>query len=884
MGRKPSWATRFVRALPPAVLVGMTLFGTPGQALAQGREEFRRGIDLFEQGKYEDARAELEKVLAANPSAEVALEMRNEAGAQVFIQMLAKKGDPIATIARKILELAEKGEAKDKADAEKITGLITQMFSDDEETSYRAIELLASQVGPHCVPYMVEHLAERRDNDKRVKAIVCLSKLGPDGTNAVAELLKHKDDFVRQNAAAILGHIRDFKAIPYLKALTEKRGESAHVQKEAALALKNITGKDAGQLDPATVYFQALGERYYQEDPSVMVNNFKTWTVWEWKDEKLTYRDVPRYAWNDELAEECCYLAMQHAATADAKEGDLDHIYTLLVSVMFQQSCEVNELLEMAESKAASGGVDPAEVEALKAAKTKTDLLPMLARARGEAQVCKAVRKALRDDRATLAIALIQALREMRMSESLLPADGANLANYLDEGGPAVKGLEAAPPRRIEDGTSEASSEPAPAPAPAPRTQPAPQPKTQPKEEPKAQPKEEPKAQPKEEPKKEEPTPPPAGGRRRRVSQAPGAPSGDEVAVAADALDQPYTEPETLRTLQSSGEAHGAALAAALTYEDKRVRYAAAEALLRLRPSRKFANSSKVVENLAAAVGESGSRVILVVARDSQVRNRLMGHVRQLNHLPVGMSTLREAIVHARSSPSEDAILIHTETQVEGEALDFTPAQFIDQVNVDYRTAGTPVMVLAPKKSLETYEKALAEKAKAVLPDDVDPVLMKDKLDGMFPQGDAGKRDPKNKATEVAASAADALATADPRNPVFNLKAATPALIACVEAQPDAVRAPALRALGNLNARECVDKVTAIFDNPQNSKEIRVAAAFALGEALRGSSAPQKVYEALKGAMKEGDQPLYKSCAEALGKMQLTREQTREVYTEQRIE
>ena len=870
MARNQGWAARLVRALPPAVVLGFALFGTADHALAQGRDEFRKGIELFEQGKYEDARAELEKVLAANPSSEVALEMRNEAGAQVFIEMLSKKNEGIATIARKLLELAEKGDQKSRADDERVKALITGMFSDDEETSYRAMEELASQVGPYCVPLMVEHLANRRENDKRVKAVVLLSRLGPDGTNAIVELLKHKDDFVRQNAAAILGHIRDFKAIPYLKSLAEKRGESAHVQKEAALALKNITGKDVGQLDPAVVYFHALGERYYQEDPSVMVNNFKEWTLWTWKDDKLQYRVVPRYAWNDKMAEECCYLAMQHAANAEAREGDLDMVYTLLVSTFFQQAVEVNELLAVAEEKGAAGGIDPAEAEALKAAKAKVDTLPLLARARGEAQVCKALRKALRDRRVAVAVALIGALKDMRLSDALLPADGASLNTYFEDPAQAPKGagMEAAP-RRIE--AEPAAEQPASSPASVQPTAPARAPESKPAEEP--------KSEPKQEEKKEEPAPAPSSGsRRRRVSQAEPA---DASRFLADV--QPFTEPATLRTLDGAGEAYGAAIAAALQYDDKRVRYAAAEALLRLAPNRKFANSAKVVEDLAAAVGESGSRVIYVVARDPQIRNRIIGYVRQLNHLAVPFQSAREALVHARSSPAEDVILLHTETNVEN-ANDFTPAQFIEQLNVDYRTQGVPVVLLTPKKSQETNEKAFGEKAKAVLPEDVDPVVLKDKLEGIFPSGEAAKRDPKSQATAVASFAAEALAAADPRTSIFDLRAAIPALAAAIEVQPDAVRIPALRALGNLHAREATDKVAAIFDNPQNSKEIRVAAAYALGESLRGQAAPARVYEALKAALKEGDAPLFRACSEALGKMSPTRDQTREVFGEQRLD
>jgi len=866
--RSLTGARRFFSLALPAAVLGFTLLGGTGSVFAQGREEFRRGVDLFEQGKYAEAREELEKFLAASPGNEVALELRNEAGYQVFVEMLARKDD-IASIARKILELAEKGEFKDKQDEEKINTLVNvDLFSEDEEISYRAVEELASRVGPFCVPKLVEHLAEKRDNNKRVKAIVVLSKLGPDGTNAVVALLKHKDDFVRQNAAAVLGHVRDFKAIPYLKALVEKKGESTHVQKEAAQALKNITGKEASSLDPAASYFAALGERYYQEDPSVMVNNFKEWTVWEMKDEKLVYRIVPKFQWNDELAEDCCYAAIEHGEFADVREADLDANYTLLTSVLFQQALETNELLEMAEEKAAAGAIDAAEVETLKAAKAKSDALPFLAASRGEGQIAKALRKALKDRRATLAVMLIEALRDLKMSDSLLPADGANLASYIDDGAAAPKAAMEVAPRR-EEAAPRAETQPAPTPAPrpAPKAEPAPAPKTEPAAEPK-----------KEDP--QPPTAPPAGGsRRRRVSEAPVVPTGAEFVAL------PYGEPATMRTLQSSGEAFGASMAAALTYEDKRVRYAASEALLRLAPNRKFANSAKVVENLSAAVQESGSRVIFVAAKDVQVRNRMLGLLRQMNHLPVGVASAKEALIRARSSPADDAIIVHTELNVGGDASDFTPAQFVEQIGVDYRTAGTPILLAAPKRSMETYEKSLAEKTKGVIADDIDGVVLKEKLDAIFAGAtEGGKRDPKSKATAIAKQAAEAIAAADTRTSVFELKAAIPALMSAVESQPDAVRIPALRALGTLRARESVDKVVAIFDNAQNGMEVRVAAAYSLGESLKGTAAPSKIFESLAAGLKEGNPDLFRACSEALGKCQLTREQSRVVLVQQRVE
>ncbi len=838
-------------AAASAAVVALGLVALAGPALAQDdpREAFRRGIDLFEQGQYKEAKLEFERFLAAMPSDEVALEMQNEAGYQVFVEMLARKDD-LATIARKVLELAERGRAKERQEPEKIQALVQQMHSDDFEASYLAMERLASQVGPFVVPFVVDDLADRRDNEKRVRAIVLLSKLGPDGAHAIIPLLRHKDDFVRQNACAILGHIRDFKAIPYLKAVAESKDESPHVRKEAQAALKNITGKD--QLEPALVYFLALAERYYQEDPRVTINHFKDWTIWDWKDDKLSYRVVPQWMWNEEEAENACYAAIRHAAAGgEGADAVLDDIYTLLVSVFFQQLVECEALLELAEAKAAAGGVDPAEVEVLKGRKEQIAGLASLAVAvRGEPQVLKALRKALVDRRPELAVALIEAASRLGISEAMLPAEGADLAKYLEAGKTPVRAMEAAP----------RAPEPAPAAAPAP--EPSPRPRTIEVEE---------RPRPAPEERKPEPAPAPEGGsRRRRVSE--GAP-----------LRQPFG-PEPLRIAQTAGEAHGASLAAALTNEDKRVRYAAAEALLRANPLRKFANADKVVPALASAVLESGSRVILVVAKDSQVRNRLVGDVRNMNHMPFGIETAKQGLIRARASAAVDAVLLHTELNTGGDASDFSVPEFLQQIEADYRTAGIPVVVLTPQEKLEETAKLYEGKAALVIGDNPDAVILRDQLEALWSGPKAKPGDPKAKAVEVARRAAEALAAADPRSPVFDLRLAVSALAQCLETQPDAVRVPALRALGNLRAREAVDKVAAIFDNPQNALEVRVAAAHCLGEALRGQPVPAKVYESLKAALKEGDAGLYAAAAAALGKAQLTREQLKDVLVDHRIE
>ncbi|MHC4393942.1 MAG: HEAT repeat domain-containing protein, partial [Planctomycetota bacterium] len=267
-----------------------------------------------------------------------------------------------------MLELAERGDQFDKPERDRIQGLVQDLMSGDHATSYAAAITLASQVGPYSVPYLVEALSDRRDDNRRVKAITMLSRLGTDGTNAVIELLYHNDEFVRQNACAILGNIRDIKAIPYLKAMMERPSESNQLKAAADRALKNITGKNSQQLDDAFAFFGALADRYYLEHPTVTINNFREWTVWNWSDtdNELKGRAVPHYAWNDEMSENVCYDALDHARRVGASNSKLTEIYTILLSAHFSEVVEVDKLIEVADVKASTGNIDNEAYQELK--------------------------------------------------------------------------------------------------------------------------------------------------------------------------------------------------------------------------------------------------------------------------------------------------------------------------------------------------------------------------------------------------------------------------------------------------------------------------------------------------------------------------------------
>ena len=51
-------------------------------------------------------------------------------------------------------------------------------------------------------------------------------------------------------------------------------------------------------------YYARIAEAFYQENPIFLINRYREYVVWKWQDGKLTFRDVPRYRWNEEVAEE----------------------------------------------------------------------------------------------------------------------------------------------------------------------------------------------------------------------------------------------------------------------------------------------------------------------------------------------------------------------------------------------------------------------------------------------------------------------------------------------------------------------------------------------------------------------------------------------------
>lgn len=141
--------------------------------------------------------------------------------------------------------------------------------------------------------------------------------------------------------------------------------------------------------------------------------------------------------------------------------------------------------------------------------------------------------------------------------------------------------------------------------------------------------------------------------------------------------------------------AQAAPLVRAVRHPDARLRFAAVEAILALRPTRPFPGSSFVTEALEFFLSSKGTRRILVADASIAEARRLTGYLAALGYQLDTATSGREALLTAMESPDYELILVDT-------GLDQpTVAFFVQQLRHDFRTGLLPVGIMARAGHLE---------------------------------------------------------------------------------------------------------------------------------------------------------------------------------------
>ncbi len=152
-------------------------------------------------------------------------------------------------------------------------------------------------------------------------------------------------------------------------------------------------------------------------------------------------------------------------------------------------------------------------------------------------------------------------------------------------------------------------------------------------------------------------------------------------------------------------------LAAAANHADRRLRFAAIEAIMKLKPTEPFAGSSHVADGLGFFASSYGVPRVLIVHPRSDEGRTIAGLASQLGYEADVATNGRKAFEAATASPDYEFVLIHS--AVQRPAAD----ELCAQLRRDRRTALLPVGLMAPWDDLERVKRfaTSAPRVEAVL-------------------------------------------------------------------------------------------------------------------------------------------------------------------------
>jgi HEAT repeat protein len=412
--------------------------GKPSDSLIKPRTSndeikglFREGYDLYQRGHYQEAYQKIEKALEREPSSDLALYLRNELGVHVLQKMVREAWETndeakkkLGDTALRLLKLSAPVLERVRKDPAVIQGYIDGLKKREFDAVWGSIHHLVN-IGPWAIPYLVNKdvLGNEREDDFRTNAIICLVQMRDDSVWPLIEALGSPNALLRQNAALVLGHLRDERATAALKWAVENPNEIPEVKYRAAESVLKITGaKKAEDLKSAKEYYYLLAEKYYYSLPSVIRTFGFDWVLWRWdeKSDTLLMREVPPYALNELVAEEACIDGL-------AIDAEFSPLWGLLGCVHAAQLVENALALSGAEDKKKLDLMTDDELKKITGQVVTFERAQVLANLVGRRNLYRSLDRSLDDGTALVSVALIESLRGMVKFEELPPV-GAGAA------------------------------------------------------------------------------------------------------------------------------------------------------------------------------------------------------------------------------------------------------------------------------------------------------------------------------------------------------------------------------------------------------------------------------------------------------------------------
>ncbi len=248
--------------------------------------------------------------------------------------LLMINNTPIAENAKKVLEIIRQSHAQARMNPQRITENIKLLAGTPMQYSVGLERLVES--GEYAVPWMIDVLADPRQQNLQPFVVRALPALGKKAVNPLVVALSIKNPAVQGVVAQALGRIGYPQALPYLARLAEDPQTNSAVRDAAVEAIQQIVVADPGvKARPAAELFQDLAEKYYanieslQPDPREDRAN-----VWVVQETILKPIEVPREIYQ-------YVMAMETAQASLAINREQPAVIALWLAANFHREAEL---------------------------------------------------------------------------------------------------------------------------------------------------------------------------------------------------------------------------------------------------------------------------------------------------------------------------------------------------------------------------------------------------------------------------------------------------------------------------------------------------------------------------------------------------------------
>jgi HEAT repeat protein len=268
-------------------------------------DTFASAIELLQRGHDDEALVQLKRVAAMEPDQKAAYELWRSRDYADWRDLLVRGGD-FELIAKRLIDLARIERKALQNDEATILALV-KVATTEEDVVLRnqAVRTLASEHGVYAVPYLVPLLADAANDERRMFAVLTLSRLGQDAAVPVARALESDDPLVRRNAAFVLGKLGSPHAIAALQ-YTAASDPDAVVKQAATDALAGLQAQGTALSN----YLEA-GDAYWRRSDTAFQRGEAGDVVWDWKDGQLVGTPIPRALYGSEMSKRAFYDALR---------------------------------------------------------------------------------------------------------------------------------------------------------------------------------------------------------------------------------------------------------------------------------------------------------------------------------------------------------------------------------------------------------------------------------------------------------------------------------------------------------------------------------------------------------------------------------------------